>query len=153
MPPAISCALHGLSHFHASCILALTPHVRGQLTHHGCWGVPLPPARTQNPYALLRNALPISNKPIRTIQLALESISEDLRVPGVRFAGVSKSVNNSLKIVTKNQKDILKDVAPQNADKAAALLAELQSVRAILPLPRLCQADRALQRRCRGPRS
>lgn len=42
---------------------------------------------SQNPYALLRNALPISNKEIRVVQLALESISEDLRVPGVRFSG------------------------------------------------------------------
>ena len=41
----------------------------------------------QNPYALLRNALPISNKPIRQVQGNLESITEDLRVPGVRFAG------------------------------------------------------------------
>jgi len=81
----------------------------------------------KNPYALLRNALPISNKPIRTVQVALESISDDLRVPGVRFSGVSKSVNTSLKIVTKSPKDILKDVAPQNADKAAVLLAQLQA--------------------------
>ena len=56
-------------------------------------------------------------------------------MPGVRFSGVSKSVNGSLKIVTKNQKDILKDVAPQNADKAAELLKQLQSVRAVLAAP------------------
>lgn len=43
----------------------------------------------QNPVksapALLRYSLPISNKPIREIQRSLEEISEDLRVPGVRF--------------------------------------------------------------------
>lgn len=69
------------------------------------------------------------------MQVALESISDDLRVPGVRFSGVSKSVNTSLKIVTKSPKDILKDVAPQNADKAAVLLAQLQAVRAALLPP------------------
>ena len=81
----------------------------------------------KNPYALLRNALPISNKPIRQVQRALESISEDLRVPGVRFSGVSKSVNGSLKIVTKDGAAILKDVAPQNAAKARELLASLKA--------------------------
>jgi hypothetical protein len=40
----------------------------------------------QNARALLRNALPIKNKQIRVAQQALESITDDLRVPGVRFS-------------------------------------------------------------------
>lgn len=35
-----------------------------------------------NPKALLRYALPIDNKPIRSIQRELEAISAELRVPG-----------------------------------------------------------------------
>jgi len=51
-------------------------------TPHG----PLPASATQNARALLRNALPIKNKQIRVAQQALESITDDLRVPGVRFS-------------------------------------------------------------------
>lgn len=47
---------------------------------------PVPAADVQNARALLRNALPIKNKQIRVAQQALESITDDLRVPGVRFS-------------------------------------------------------------------
>lgn len=46
---------------------------------------PRPPAlppQVTNPKALLRYALPIDNKPIRSIQRELEAISAELRVPG-----------------------------------------------------------------------
>jgi len=81
----------------------------------------------KNPYALLRNALPISNKEIRVVQLALESISEDLRVPGVRFSGVSKSVNTAFKVVDRKGEQILASVAPSKKEQGAALLAQLKS--------------------------
>lgn len=80
----------------------------------------------KNPKALLRNALPINNKEIRTIQLALESISEDLRVPGVRFSGVSKSVNTSYNTATKQGDKILKSVPAANKAEATKLLQKLQ---------------------------
>eukprot|EP00238_Polyblepharides_amylifera_P013286 CAMPEP_0196579320 /NCGR_PEP_ID=MMETSP1081-20130531/20065_1 /TAXON_ID=36882 /ORGANISM="Pyramimonas amylifera, Strain CCMP720" /LENGTH=460 /DNA_ID=CAMNT_0041898857 /DNA_START=112 /DNA_END=1494 /DNA_ORIENTATION=+ len=80
----------------------------------------------KNAYALLRNALPINNKQIRQVQLALESISEDLRVPGVRFSGVSKSVETSLSVVSRQGDKILKDVAPSKKDEAKLLLADLK---------------------------
>lgn len=38
----------------------------------------------KEPYALLRYALPINNKPIRDVQFPLELITEDLRVPGLK---------------------------------------------------------------------
>mmetsp|Transcript_35781 Transcript_35781/g.78111 ORF Transcript_35781/g.78111 Transcript_35781/m.78111 type:complete len:447 (-) Transcript_35781:198-1538(-) len=81
----------------------------------------------KNSKALLRNALPINNKEIRTIQLALESIAEDLRVPGVRFSGVAKSVNNSYNIATKQADKILKSVPAANKEEAASLLTQLQN--------------------------
>jgi hypothetical protein len=46
----------------------------------------------QNARALLRNSLPIKNKQIRIVQNSLESITEDLRVPGVRFSVRSLSL-------------------------------------------------------------
>ncbi|KAK3284011.1 Peptidyl-prolyl cis-trans isomerase, chloroplastic [Cymbomonas tetramitiformis] len=79
----------------------------------------------KNANALLRYALPIDNKEIRTIQRNLEGISEDLRVPGVKFSGVSKAVNTSLKIASKQQNKILASVPDQNKDDAKLLLKDL----------------------------
>ena len=79
----------------------------------------------QNPRALLRNALPINNKQIREVQRNLESISDDLRVPGVRFTGVESSVNNASKIVSKDGAKILASVAPDKMADGKAVLAQL----------------------------
>lgn len=79
----------------------------------------------KNANALLRYALPIDNKEIRIIQRNLEGISEDLRVPGVKFSGVSKAVNTSLKIASKQQNKILASVPDKNKDDAKLLLKEL----------------------------
>lgn len=80
----------------------------------------------QNPRALLRNALPIDNKQIREVQRRLESISEDLRVPGVRFTGVESSVNTASKIVNNDASKILASIAPDKMADGKAALAELQ---------------------------
>lgn len=86
----------------------------------------------KNPNALLRNALPIDNKPIRAIQQNLELISEDLRVPGVNFRGVSSKVNASYRVATKNKDKILADVAAEKKgdaeDKMAKLVKGLESM-------------------------
>lgn len=71
-----------------------------------------------NARALLRNALPIDCKEIRQIQKALETISDDLRVPGVKFSGVEDSVNKSLRVV-KNEGDKIVDKAKTTAAKDA----------------------------------
>lgn len=49
----------------------------------------------KNARALLRNALPVNNKPIRQIQLELEGISEQLRVPGSKPLGAIERVGGS----------------------------------------------------------
>ena len=60
-----------------------------------------------NPNSLLRYALPIpEDSTLKQIQDALESIREDLRVPGVRFSGVSKSVNKSAAVLSRNRDKI-----------------------------------------------
>jgi len=79
----------------------------------------------QNPRALLRNALPVKNKEIREVQRRLESISDDLRVPGVRFSGVEESVNKSSKIVTNDAAKILAAVSPAKMADGKAALAEI----------------------------
>lgn len=81
-----------------------------------------------NAKALLRNALPVSNKPIRAVQKKLETISDDLRVPGVNFRGVDGSVKGSLKIVQEQRAKILADVAPSRKAQGEKALDELERV-------------------------
>ena len=81
-----------------------------------------------NAKALLRNALPVDNKAIRAVQKKLETISDDLRVPGVNFRGVDSSVNGSLKIVKEQRKDILASIAPSKKAEGEKALNELERV-------------------------
>ena len=60
-------------------------------------------------------------------QNALESITEDLRVPGVRFSGVESSVRRALQIVRDDSAKILADVPAANKAKAAAELEKLKN--------------------------
>lgn len=91
-----------------------------------------------NPNSLLRYALPIKeDTALRQIQDALESIREDLRVPGVRFSGVSRSVNRSLDILSSRRSKILAQIEDetkrQQADKLIdTLQGELNDFRTIV---------------------
>ncbi|CAL6389550.1 unnamed protein product [Bathycoccus prasinos] len=78
-----------------------------------------------NARALLRNSLPIDCKEIRQIQKALESISDDLRVPGVKFSGVEESVNKSLKIVKNDANKIVDKTASAKKDQVKQYLKDL----------------------------
>lgn len=50
----------------------------------------------KNARAILRNALPVDNKPIRKVARELESISEALRIPGSKaFGPVARSVRSA----------------------------------------------------------
>jgi hypothetical protein len=60
-------------------------------------------------------------------QNALESITEDLRVPGVRFSGVESSVRRALQIVRDDSAKVLADVPAANKAKAAAELEKLKT--------------------------
>lgn len=91
-PPQVCCRLR-------LCVLG--GFVHNQATHltHTTTQV-VPPAHAgltagdpvKNARALLRNALPVNNKPIRQIQLELEGISEQLRVPGSKPLGAIERV-------------------------------------------------------------
>ena len=80
---------------------------------------------------LLRNSLPIDNKnSIRVVQKNLESVSEALRVPGVKFSDVDKAVKKSQKVVSSTQKrnEILNAVpAGDKRSAAAATLDDIQN--------------------------
>ena len=81
-----------------------------------------------NAKALLRNALPVDNKAIRAIQRKLEAISDDLRVPGVKFSGVESNVNGSLKILKENNAKIVASLAPGKRADGEQAMKELEAV-------------------------
>ena len=63
--------------------------------------------------AILRYALPINNQsPIRQVQKSMEAISAALRVPGVKFSDVTKSIKRSQKVLAsdKDRKAILAEI-------------------------------------------
>jgi len=85
---------------------------------------------TTNAGALLRNALPISNKPIREVQRPLELISEDLRVPGKKSLGtVAKRVRVATSQLDRGAAAIAADFAPANKAAGEEALAKLKTVR------------------------
>ncbi|QDZ25059.1 cyclophilin-type peptidyl-prolyl cis-trans isomerase [Chloropicon primus] len=82
--------------------------------------------------AILRYALPINNQnPIRQVQKSMEAISAALRVPGVKFSDVSKSIRRSKKVVNsdKDRRAILAEVTnPGRRSDAASKLSEISSM-------------------------
>jgi len=72
----------------------------------------------KNARALLRNALPISNPALRTIQASLEGISEQLRIPGSKALGpIARAVGKASGTLTGERAKISAAFAP---DKKAA---------------------------------
>ena len=82
--------------------------------------------------AILRNALPINSKaPIRQVQKSMEAISAALRVPGVKFSDVSKSVNRSQKVLgsDKDRKAILAEIGdPGKRGEASQKLGDISNL-------------------------
>ncbi|GFH25648.1 PPIase cyclophilin-type domain-containing protein, partial [Haematococcus lacustris] len=67
----------------------------------------------KNATTLLRNALPINNKPIREIQRDLEGISEALRIPGSKNLGpVARAVRSAQGTLNSKKDAIIADFAP-----------------------------------------
>ena len=80
--------------------------------------------------ALLRNALPIQNKAVRSIQADLEGISEQLRIPGSKaLTPVSRAVRRAAGTLASQRASIAAAFAP---DKAAAGAAALDGLDAAL---------------------
>mmetsp|Transcript_24346 Transcript_24346/g.36531 ORF Transcript_24346/g.36531 Transcript_24346/m.36531 type:complete len:455 (+) Transcript_24346:33-1397(+) len=81
-----------------------------------------------DPRELLRDALPIKNKPIRAIQKAVfTKITEAVRVPNVKMSEVQDAVTVSMKVLNKEKGNILKDVIGDSAKSdAKATLTEIE---------------------------
>lgn len=83
--------------------------------------------------AILRYALPINNKsPIRVVQKSMENVSEALRVPGVKFSEVNKSIKRSQQVVTndKKRREIIAEV--KNPEKAKDVARKLDEIARML---------------------
>eukprot|EP00899_Mesostigma_viride_P025430 jgi/Mesvir1/6071/Mv00799-RA.1 len=82
----------------------------------------------KDPRALLRAALPFDNPKIRQCEASLMKINDDLKVPGVRFSGVSQAVRNCSSILARDRDAILKAVAPANRAGAVKELDQLDKI-------------------------
>eukprot|EP00193_Tetraselmis_chui_P010667 CAMPEP_0177779138 /NCGR_PEP_ID=MMETSP0491_2-20121128/16395_1 /TAXON_ID=63592 /ORGANISM="Tetraselmis chuii, Strain PLY429" /LENGTH=451 /DNA_ID=CAMNT_0019298593 /DNA_START=174 /DNA_END=1529 /DNA_ORIENTATION=+ len=83
---------------------------------------------TKNAKALLRDALPIQNKPIRMIQKELESVAEALRVPGSKSLGpISRAVRKAEQILKDKKGEIVGAFAKDKADAGLLALVNLSS--------------------------
>ena len=81
--------------------------------------------RLKDPYAILRNALPIEQKELRQLQNTLEDISGDLR--GNRWPALSKAASKSLFIASNKKKQILDAIPQNNKQKGEDILINLKN--------------------------
>ena len=80
--------------------------------------------RLKDPYAILRNALPVNQKELRELQNKLESTSDDLR--GNRWTALSKAASRSQFIVSNKKNEILNSLPEENQKKGERILSELK---------------------------
>ncbi len=80
--------------------------------------------RLKDPYAILRNSLPIEQKELRELQNKLEDTSDDLR--GSRWSAISKATSRSQFLVGNRKNLILESMPDENKEKATMLLSYLK---------------------------
>jgi peptidylprolyl isomerase len=80
--------------------------------------------RLKDPYAILRNSLPINQKELRELQNKLEDTSDDLR--GGRWSAISKATSRSQFLVSNKKNQILESIPEENKEKAITLLSNLK---------------------------
>ncbi len=80
--------------------------------------------RLKDPYAILRNSLPIDQKELRELQNKLENTSDDLR--GSKWSGISKAISRSQFLVSNRKNQILESMPEENKEKAVNLLSTLK---------------------------
>ena len=80
--------------------------------------------RLKDPYAILRNSLPIDQKELRELQNKLEDTSEDLR--GSRWSAISKATSRSQFLISNRKNQILESIPEENKEKAIHLLSNLK---------------------------
>ena len=79
--------------------------------------------RLKDPYAILRNSLPIDQKELRELQNKLEETSDDLR--GSRWSAISKATSRSQFLVNNRKNQIVDSIPEENKEKAVNLLNNL----------------------------
>ena len=80
--------------------------------------------RLKDPYAILRNSLPIDQKELRELQNKLEDTSDDIR--GGRWSAISKATSRSQFLVSNRRNQILDSIPEENKEKAINLLSNLK---------------------------
>ncbi|WP_269609211.1 peptidylprolyl isomerase [Prochlorococcus marinus] len=80
--------------------------------------------RLKDPYAILRNSLPIDQKELRELQNKLEDTSDDLR--GSRWSAISKATSRSQFLVSNRKNQILDSIPDENKNQASNLLSNLK---------------------------
>jgi len=80
--------------------------------------------RLKDPYAILRNSLPIEQKELRELQNKLEDTSNDLR--GSRWSAISKAASRSQFLVSNRKNQILDSIPQENKESGAKILASLK---------------------------
>ena len=80
--------------------------------------------RLKDPYAILRNSLPIDQKELRELQNKLEDTSDDLR--GSRWSAINKATSRSQFLVSNKQNQILDSIPVENQEKGVQLLSNLK---------------------------
>ncbi len=80
--------------------------------------------RLKDPYAILRNSLPIDQKELRELQNKLEDTSEDLR--GSRWSAINKATSRSQFLVSNKKNQILESIPNENKESAIKLLSNLK---------------------------
>ena len=79
--------------------------------------------RLKDPYAILRNSLPIDQKELRELQNKLEDTSEDLR--GSRWSAISKATSRSQFLISNKKNQILNSIPEENKEEAGTLISKL----------------------------
>ena len=80
--------------------------------------------RLKDPYAILRNSLPIDQKELRELQNKLENTSEDLR--GSRWSAINKATARSQFLVSNRKNQILDSIPEENKESGVTLLSNLK---------------------------
>ncbi|WP_245602773.1 peptidylprolyl isomerase [Gloeothece verrucosa] len=78
-----------------------------------------------DPRAILRNALPIDNSTIRTVQADLEGLGKYLKAK--RWSSVKKDLKNAAFLLTLRRDSILKSIPDERQPEAVALIDQLTS--------------------------
>ena len=80
--------------------------------------------RVKDPYAILRNALPIQQQDLRQLQITLEDTSDLIR--GNRWPSINKSASRSQFLINNRESEILESIPDERREEASSLIISLK---------------------------